>query len=106
MPATVVARKVIIAVRPRLLEDTLVRALAGPDIEVFVQSDSATGSQYDIAVVMDDLPDGVTAQVVVRLPEDAAVEQGSITTPRGTQPASMVDLAGLLQALDDFLRPV
>ena len=100
-----VARRVIIAVRPRLLEDTLVRALARPDIEVVVQPDVSTGSQYDVAVVMDDLPDGVTAQVVIRLPQDTAAEQGSITPPRGTEPASVVDLAGLLQALDDFLRP-
>ena len=94
----------MIAVRPRLLSDTLVRALTRPDLDVVLEPDAAAGGLYDVAVVMGDMPHGISADVVIRLPEDSESQSGSITTMSGTEPASVVDLAGLLETLNRFLR--
>lgn len=106
--ATVGARRVVIAVEPRLLADALMRALDSPDLHVVVTLDpppAETSAQpFDVAVVTDDLPAGITADVVLRLSGTAGMTQGSVTTVEGTHPAALRDLAGLLETLNRFLR--
>lgn len=101
-------RRVVIAVEPRLLADTLVRALERPDVHIVVTLDSAPDEAavqpFDVAVVTDDLPAGVSADVVLRLSGTADMTDGSVTTVDGTQPAALGDLTGLLQTLNRFLR--
>ena len=105
---TVEVRRVVIAVEPRLLADTLVRALERPDVHIVVTLDSAPDEAavqpFDVAVVTDDLPAGVSADVVLRLSGTADMTDGSVTTVDGTQPAALGDLTGLLQTLNRFLR--
>ena len=105
---TVEVRRVVIAVEPRLLADTLVRALERPDVHIVVTldpaPDEAAVQPFDVAVVTDDLPAGVRADVVLRLSGTADMTDGSVTTVDGTQPAALGDLTGLLQTLNRFLR--
>lgn len=107
METSVVGRRVLIAVQPRLLSDVLGRAVvdAGADLVVEV---SAPGAQVhaDVAVVMGDLPAHVEAATVIRLPATEDSQTGSVTTACGTEPAALADLATLLQTLNHFLRPV
>ena len=95
----------MIAVHPRLLSDTWVRALTRPDLDVVLEPDAGVTARYDVAVVMGELPDGVSADVVIRLPEGPKAQAASITTMGDTEPASILDLAGLLETLNRFLRP-
>ena len=105
---TVEVRRVVIAVEPRLLADTLVRALERPDVHVVVTLDPPSteipAQAFDVAVVTDDLPVGVSAEVVLRLSGAAGMADGSVTTVEGTQPAALGDLIGLLETLNRFLR--
>jgi hypothetical protein len=100
----------VIAVEPRLLADTLVRALERSDVEVVVNLDANTGPEespgdtFDVAVIMDELPTGVRADVVVRLAGTADMAEGSVTTVEGTEAAALRDLTGLLETLNRFLR--
>ena len=102
-------RRVVIAVEPRLLADTIGRTIQRSDLHVVINLDSASApahqEPFDVAVIMDELPAGVTADVVVRLGPTAEMAEGSVTTPEGTEPAAVRDLAGLLETLNRFLRP-
>lgn len=100
------ATRVLIAIEPRLLSDVLIRVLDGPNVEIVV--DTPAGQQprhFDLAVVSAGAGTDLNANVVVRLP---AIEggEGSITTPSGTQPAVLGDLARLLEALNRFVGTV
>jgi hypothetical protein len=97
-------RRVVIVVEPRLLSETLARALQRPDVEVSIglEPPVAGEERFDVAVVMGDVPPGVNADVVVRVPEGDG-EEGSITTPQGTEPAALGTLPGFLKALERFL---
>ena len=102
------ARRIAIAVEPRLLADTLSVVLRRPDVEVVLLLDrgsiAASAEQaYDLAIVMDDDPSPVRAAVTVRLPIGPADEQGSVTTVRGTEAAVVGDLGALLTTLRPFL---
>ena len=95
----------MIAVHPRLLSDTLVLALTQPDVDVVLGPGASPEAPYDLAVVMGELPHGVSADVVIHLPEDPGAQQASITTMGGTEATSVVGLASLLETLNRFLRP-
>ena len=97
-------RRVAISVQPRLLADTLRRALERPDVDVVVVGHEDPLA-VDIAIITGDLPDRVTADVVVRIPDAAQAGKGSITTPSGRESAVLNDLAAVLEALDRFLGP-
>ncbi len=105
MSVAVGARRVLVAVQPRLLADTIARAIAAPDVDVIIDLASAEGGHFDVAVVSGDRNKDVPADAVVRLPTDGAAE-GSITTPSGTEPAAVGDLPRLLEALHRLLRVV
>ena len=100
-------RRVVVAVEPRLLADALVRALqrADANLMAILDSDAERGGAgpFDVAVIMDELPAGVSAHVVVRLAGVADMTEGSVTTPQGTQPAPVSDFAGLLETLNRLL---
>jgi hypothetical protein len=108
MEAPAVDRRVIIAVQPRLLADTLARALGLDDVDVVIGLEPATPGEadFDLAVVMGDLPPGVHADIVIQLPSDEGSAAGSVTTSEGTQPALFADLAAVLETLNHYLRPV
>ena len=101
------ARRIAIAVEPRLLADTLSVVLRRPDVEVLLlERDRTTGPAepvYDLAIVMNDDPSPVRAAVTVRLPIKPDDKQGSVTTVRGTEAAVVGDLGALLSTLRPFL---
>lgn len=98
-------RRVVIVVEPRLLSETLARAVQRPDVDVTIGLEPPTADKepFDIAVVMGDEPEGLHADVIVRVPGAETDCEGSITTAEGTEPAALGTLAGFLQALDRFL---
>ena len=106
--AAVGTRRVVIAVEPRLLADTLVRALERSDVHIVVTLDSPPAEPpaepYDVAVVMDRLPQGISADVILRLAGTEGMTEGSVTTVDGTEAAALRDLTGLLETLNRFLR--
>lgn len=99
-------RRVLVSVEPRLLADTLMRALESPQVHVEVHLAAMAASErpqldmFDVAVVMDELPAGVHADVVVRLTGAGELADGSVTTLRGTEAAPVGELPGLLKTLD------
>ena len=104
MRSTVVHRRVLVAVRPRLLAETLARALATADVDIVL--DAPTGDlddHFDVAVVLGSLPADTTADVIVCLPTSPDAIEGSVTTASGTQPAPVGDLPGLLETLHRLL---
>ena len=98
-------RRVVIVVEPRLLSETLARAVQQHDVDVTIGLDPpvADEERFDIAVVSGEVPAGLHADVVVRVPDDSDEDGGSITTAHGTEPAALGTLAGFLKALDRFL---
>lgn len=108
MEASLLARRVAIAVRPRLLADALVRALDGVDGDIVITLDPPPGSasHFDAAVVMGMLPAGLSADTVIRLPATGDSGPGSITTLRGTESAPLADLPALLETLNHYLFAV
>lgn len=105
MAFSAAGRRVVIIVEPRLLADTLSRAVARGPVDVVIAIEgAAVEGPFDLAVVRGEVPAWLTAHTVIRLPETERGVAGSITTPRGTQPAIFGDLTALLQALDRQLR--
>ena len=77
----------VVAVEPRLLGDTLARALERSGIDVVIHLDSgavtASASVFDLALTTGvSLPDGVDADVIVHLPEgpsgDVVIERAGV----------------------------
>lgn len=100
------ARRIAIAVEPRLLADTLSVALRSQDVEVVLLLDHDAAPlppDYDVAIVMEDDPVPVRASVIIRLPKEPQVAQGSVTTVRGTHTAVVGDLGALLRTVRPFL---
>ena len=106
MEALAIGPRVIIAVQPRLLADTLRRAVINAGADVVIDVDAQTKVHADVAVVMGETPAHIDADTVIRLPATEDSQTGSITTAKGTEPAALADLAALLQTLNHFLRPV
>lgn len=106
MEAPVIQRRIVIDVRPRLLSDALVRALHRIDAGVVVGLEPTPGAVrlFDVAVVMDALPEGFRADTVILLPDNGGPEAASITTARGTESARVGDLVTLLETVDRYLR--
>lgn len=107
MEATAVERRIIIAVKPRLLADTLLRALERTGVRIVISVDgTSTQRHYDVAVVMESLPRGVSADAVITLPADGGPGEASVTTAEGTAAAGIADLPALVDTLDHYLRVV
>lgn len=86
-----------------MLADTLQRSFARPDLEVVIAVDSGPPISADVAVVTGDLPAGVVAEIVVRIPDPTGLAEGSITTSSGREPAVLGDLTAVVEALDRLL---
>ena len=100
------SHRVAIAVEPRLLADALQRALQRPGIDVVICVDEPSDTReerFDVAVVVDSLPPGVHADVVLRITDKAPPGRASVPTP-DAEPAIVGDLPGLVAALDSLLR--
>lgn len=96
--------RVVIAVQPRLLADSLARALRSDGVDVVVWLDTQDDRLFDMAIIMDSTPQPPDAPVVVRLPSaDDATAEGSVTTVDGTQAALLDDLRGLIDTIHRFL---
>lgn len=94
-----------IAVAPRLLADTLARALRLPDIEVVVVlGQPLLTGHFDAAIVMGSGAEHVGADVTVTLPTGGQI--GSITTVSGTEPAALDDLDAVVDTLQRLLSDV
>lgn len=107
--------RVAIAVPPRLLGETLSRALTRDALDiVVVDSPEQLSAHYDIVVVCGpDEPAGVTADVIVHLPEyppRAGVESdGSITTVHGRELVDLrqvADISSAIKRVSSIPRPV
>jgi hypothetical protein len=106
MPATLGQRRVLIAVEPRLLADTLAKAVQTPDVDVVIDlTPPANEDRFDVAVVMTGLPPGAEADVVVCVAAPR-LDDSSVTQTTGTQPAAVGDLTTLLETLHRFLGTV
>ena len=97
-------RRVALAVSPRLLSDTLSRALARhKDIEVVVcdPADVDAGG-FDVILVggTDVEVEMAEPVVVIRLPDADESGIGSVTTERGRQRVPLADVAGVLEVLE------
>ena len=94
-----VSPRVVIAVQPRLLADTLRRRLASSEFDVVIVLDSSHAITADVAIIMGELPAGVTADVVVRLLSD----DDSRPMPSGTEVTAVSDLAVLVETIHQLL---
>ena len=94
-----VSPRVVIAVQPRLLADLLGRRLASSEYDVVIALDPPHAITADIAIIMDELPPGVSADVVVRLQSD----DGSLAVPSGTEAPGVGDLSVLVETVHQLL---
>lgn len=102
-------RRLLIAVSPRLLGDTLARTLAtGGGFEVVhyspedIDNPSMTGTTFDVGVVTGDLPAGVSVGVLVRLPETpTGAGIGRIRTSLGERDVLIEDIAAIRRMMSE-----
>lgn len=112
MARTGATKRLLIAVEPRLLADTLARALGG-DYDVLVadlatwRTDPATAQHFDAAILTDEpLPDGASAdRILVLAAPSPSPEVGVLRTVHGERPVAVGGLAALLDALDGLEPP-
>lgn len=97
-----IGARVAIVVEPRLLAETLHRALRRPELDVVIYLDHVgPDDAFDAAVVLGSAPEGMRADVVVTLPD--GLGEGSITTADGTQTVLLGDLAAVVETLHTLL---
>jgi len=100
-------KRLLIAVEPRLLADTLARALGG-DYDVLVadtatwHADLATEQHFDAAIVTDEpLPAGASVdRVLVLAAPSPSPEVGVLRTVAGDRTVAVGGLSALVAALD------
>lgn len=105
-------KRLLIAVEPRLLADTLARAL-GEDYEILIvdtatwQSDPATAGHFDAAIVTDEpLPPGASVdRVLVLAAPSPSPEVGVLRTVAGDRTVAVGGLAALIAAIDGSETP-
>ena len=105
-------KRLLIAVEPRLLADTLARALGG-DYDVLVadtatwQTDPATAQHFDAAIVTNEpLPPGTSVErlLVLEAPSPSP-EVGVLRTVDGDRTVAVGGLSALVAALDGLETP-
>jgi hypothetical protein len=107
MDARGATRRLLIAVEPRLLADTLARALSG-DYDVLVadiatwHTDPATAQHFDAAIVTDEpLPDAVSVdRILVLSAPSPSPEVGVLRTGSGDRTVAVGGLPALVAVLD------
>lgn len=105
--------RVVLAVSPTLLAETLARALADHgDLEVVICLDLEAGAdaaatrptRYDVGVVTDELPEGIDVEVLIRLPGPATGGLGRVRTGGGERDVILTDVDAVRRLIDD-VRP-
>ena len=103
MQTVSVRRRVVIAVSPRLLGDTLARALDRDELGIVVVTEAGSETfrgHADVLIVSDAEPADLGADVVIHLPEgnDMAV----VDAPSGSEQVPIRDLAALLTTVQRY----
>lgn len=97
--------RVLLAVSPPLLADTLARALADDELEVIIHHDAGhhEGHEaFDVGVVMGALPPGLDVAVVITLPaDDAGTGPVRIISDAGEREVVITDIASVRHLIDD-----
>jgi hypothetical protein len=94
-------RRILLAVRPTVLEGALARMLSADQQDDVVQR--AEDGHYDAAVVSDELPAGVQADVVITLPDTRG--SGGIGTVRRADVVHDVSIGGaerVVELLEEY----
>ena len=101
-------RRILLAVEPRVLEGALARLLSvGSDDEV-VQvgrtGRTAPGGGYDAAVISDQLPAGVRADVVITLPDTrGSGGTGTVTSGEAVHEVSIGRAERVVELLEQYV---
>jgi len=98
-----VRRRVVIAVSPRLLGDTLSRALDRDELEIVVMTEKGSESfrgHADVLIVSDAEPADLGAEVVIHLPQGSDV--AVVDAPKGSEQVPIRDLAALLTTVQRY----
>ena len=105
-------RRILLAVQPAVLEGALARMLSASDHDDVVPLGRAglaghEGS-YDAAVVSDELPEGVHADVVITLPDTrGSGGTGTVTTGDAVHEVNIAGAQRVVEILDQYTgRPV
>ena len=105
------AKRLLIAVEPRLFADALARALR-TDYEIVIADVSAPAypasepTHFDAAIVSTQLPAGVSVERLLRLPEaSSGTGFGTLRTGTVERPVAVGGLAAIVSVLDDPLQP-
>ncbi len=106
--------RLAIAVVPRLLGETLSRALARDDLDIVVIDEAGEiSADVDIVLVSADVEArGIGAGTILRLPDPEAADSGdgstaglgSVTTVGGSRPADLRQLTGITRMIDRLMR--
>lgn len=94
-------RRILLAVQPTVLEGALARMLSADPQDDVVQR--AEDGHYDAAVVSDELPAGVQADVVITLPDTRG--SGGIGTVRRADVVHDVSIGGaerVVELLEEY----
>lgn len=96
--------RVLFVVQPALFETALVDILRRANIDDVVSAAELDGDirgSYDIAVVTGDVPDGVTSEVTIQLPQNES-GTGDITVRdhSGSRTSRLISLRQVFDALD------
>lgn len=101
--------RVVVAVRPPMLAEVLSKVLGRPDLEVVVYPERKLRRtpHFDVAVVTGALPEGLAADIVIRLPEDTGpTGLGAVETSEGGEVVRLRGLPDLVELLDSVLPRV
>lgn len=98
-------RRILLSVDPGMLEGALARLLtAADDAEVVQGRQNASGSEYDAAVVSDELPAGVRAGVVITLPDTrGSGGMGSLRRGSDVEAVHIGDARHVVELLDRYV---
>jgi hypothetical protein len=111
MTRSELAKRLLIAVEPRLFADALARALR-TDYEIVIADVSAPAApaseptHFDAAIVSRQLPAGVSVERLLRLPEaSSGTGFGILRTGTVERSVAVGGLAAIVSVLDDPLQP-
>ena len=96
--------RVLLAVSPPLLADTLARALADDELEVVIHDagDDEGHEAFDVGLVTGALPPGVDVAVVVSLPaDDPGTGPVRVRSEAGEREVVVTDIASVRHLIDD-----
>ena len=100
-------RRILLAVKPAVLEGALATMLSASDHDDVVQlgRSGLVGHEggYDAAVVSDELPEGVRARVVITLPDTrGSGGTGTVTTGEGVHEVTIAGAQRVVELLDQY----